>query len=132
MPTVTAPTQDRELAAELAVLSVFDLQRSIKGHDYGGGQRRTELGRRERRLPGTAVTLAYHAAGVKLPESMLRDAGEPLTIDELRAAWETVGRPRLLRIERETYRRETPGTRRTLAAWREVQTWLADGGWSAR
>lgn len=114
----------RASAAELAVLSVFDLHRAVLGHDYGGGQRRMETNRRERALEGDLVTLAYAAADVRLPESMIERAGEPLTAIELQAAWERVAEPRIRRVEREGYRRDTPGTRRTRKAWHHSRVWL--------
>jgi len=116
---------ERRAAAELAVLCIYDLHRGLRGHDYGNGQRKGELNRRERALRGDAVTLAYAAAGVQLPESMLRDAGVPLTAAELVAAFDRVGRPRRDRISRrETYRAGTNGGRRSLRAWQDVQTFI--------
>lgn len=115
---------ERELVADLAILTRYDFDRALKGHNYGGGQRRQELNRLERTVGPDGVTIAYHAAGIRLPASMVERAGEPLTIAELRAAWDRVARPRIARLEREGYRRQTPGTRRTRDAWSHTATWL--------
>lgn len=114
----------RKRAAELAILTRFDLVRHSLGHDYGGGQRRTELGRIERDLEPDLVSIAYAAAGITLPASMLERAGEPLTAVELEAAYQRVGAPRVARVGRESYRRSTPGTTRTLRAWARLDAWL--------
>jgi hypothetical protein len=114
----------RDLAAELAILTRYDGLRDLERHDYGGGQRRRELMRLERDLDANLVSLAYSAAGVTLPESMLARAGAPFTPAELRAAFERVGRPRIARIEREDYRRRTRATERTVRAWARTVRWL--------
>lgn len=102
-----AQTQ-RELAAELVVLEEFHARRSAAGHDYGGGQRRSEIWRRRRALDLEALRW-----------SGLADS--EFSAEELAAAFDRVGRPKIARIEREDYRRSTPSTQRTLRTWRSIE-----------
>lgn len=91
------------LEAERAILAGFDWRRGAAGHDYGGGQRHAELIRRQREL----IRLGGNEnAG---------DAGVPRA--DLEAAWARIAVPRYRRLQREDYRRSTPATRRTIAAW---------------
>lgn len=100
---MSAPTT-RELAAEYHVLDTFDTWRSGAGHDYGSGQRGAELRRRRRVVPSTGPYL-------------------PFTADELAAAFERVGRPRLARAERDAarYANVAPTARRTIETWRRLE-----------
>lgn len=120
----------RELAAELAVLFLFDTARHAAGHDYGRGQRAHELNRRERELDaietgGGYGTLAYRGAGIREVDAYVYRGGkrvdlEELTPAELRAAYERVAIPRLARIGAEGYRAGTQATKRTVATWDRV------------
>jgi hypothetical protein len=111
----------RALAAELALLTRYDMLRDLVGHDYGRGQRYSDLRRRERALGPNLVALAYHAAGVPTAVDPIL---EPLTRDELVAAWQRVGRPRMARLAREGYRADTPASRRTLRTWQRTETYV--------
>lgn len=98
----------RELDAEYAVLNAFDFERYGLGHDYGNGQRKAELMRRAAELRSRGV---HHVVEPELEE---------FTAAELKGAWQSVAVPRLRRIENEDYRRSTPSTRRTIAAWNKT------------
>lgn len=89
---------NRELLAELEILTTYDAIRQSRGHDYGGGQRAAELRRRR--------------------QSVEPNLGEPLTVDELADAYDRVGRPRLERLERDAF--GTASSNRSIAAWRTV------------
>jgi hypothetical protein len=102
------------LCAELAVLVEYDRVRTAKRHDYGCGQRSAELMRRRREL---------QALGVDGAILYRYRPDEYVSKDELAAAFERVGRPKLRRAERETYRKHTPATSRTLEAWGMVERW---------
>ena len=93
----------RELAAEYVVLSEFDRRRRLAGHDYGSGQRWKELVRYER----------DELRGVDVDELELTD-------DELALAFRRVSSPRVARLTEESYRRDTPSTRRTIATWNRL------------
>jgi len=99
----------RARRAELEVLELYNGARIYAGHDFGAGQRYAELVRRRRELEGDWETLA-----TPVP-----------TAEELALAFERVARPRIARLEAETYRRETPATRRSLATWRRLEGRLA-------
>jgi hypothetical protein len=99
-----------ELAAEYAVLDAFDLLRRHAGHDYGAGQRGAELNRRRWTLEARGIDVAPAALDYALD----------------RAAFERVARPRIRRIEAESYRRETPATKRTLQTWRRVERMVSE------
>jgi hypothetical protein len=106
----------RTLACELAVLEWFNTARVIQGHDYGAGQRAGEL--RTRRFDPAVRRLAdeHFLAAHGLPVDDARPADGLLPADELHAAAERLLRPRLARIEREAYRRDTPASRRAATA----------------
>ena len=99
----------RTLAAEYDVLAEYDATRSRLGHDYGSGQRGSELMRRRRELRALGFDVELEELNV--------------TKEERSAAFERVGRPKLRRAEQETFRRETPATSRTLRAWAMVERW---------
>jgi hypothetical protein len=106
-----AAAQERrrlELEAELAVLLAFDWRRRAR-HDYGGGQRFAELIRRRRDLERLGGSTDPGLAGMAL-------AGA-----DLEAAWTRVAAPRIRRLERETYRGQTPATRCAREAWARVR-----------
>lgn len=96
----TTDTQRAELA-ELYVLETYDSIRTALGHDYGCGQRAAELSRRRRALT-------------------LRSSVVEPSRDDITAAFERVGRPRLKRVLQEDYRRTTPASSRTARAWKYV------------
>ncbi len=102
---MNAATRDR--IAELELLEEYDRARSVAGHDYGSGQRNAELGRRRREVGVDALGSEIAAA--------------PLTADELAAAFDRVGRPRLTRSARQADRYETATARRTFATWRRIE-----------
>lgn len=110
MSEVSTYVRVRRLRAELHVLERYDVFRSCAGHDYGCGQRAAELGRRRRELESLELGMPTEAPTLEAPRE-----------SELAEAWKAVGAPRLRRAEGETYRRETPSTRRTLATWRRVE-----------
>lgn len=93
----------RKLAAELWILETYDALRS-GWYDYGAGQRAAELSRRRRELVDVEL-----------------DEPTPL---ELVEAFERVGRPRLRRLELETFRHGTKSTTRSLEKWRRLETRL--------
>ena len=101
----------RELAADLAVLTMYDLLREISRFDFGSGQRARELNRRRREVE----SLLGQRHSVRLPELSARD---------LLDAFERVGAPRLARAYAETYRHSTPSTTRTIDTWRRVRRML--------
>lgn len=109
-----------EKVAELEVLERFDAKRQAAGHDYGAGQRASELSRRRNELVG----LGLRAGGEDDPE---------LTPAELLAAFDRVAGPRIKRLIAEDYRRGTPATKRTIMTWRRLSADLraADEGRSA-
>lgn len=94
----------RRLAAELEILLTYDARRA-GWYDYGAGQRAKELSRRRREL---------HSLD---PLGEL----EPPTPQEALEAFERVGRPRLRRLERESFRHGSRSTDRSVAAWRKTQ-----------
>lgn len=99
---------DARKLAEYVLLSAYDFEREFLFHDYGKGQRSNELRRRRIEL-GDAPAL-YN---VEL------DDADPA---ELAAAFQRIGVPRIERIEyRETYRRSTPSSTRTVRAWRTIE-----------
>lgn len=97
----------RGVLAELVLLDTFDQLRTAAGHDYGNGQRGSELMRRRN---------AARELGLPYMPSL-----DDVSGDELMAAYQRVGEPRLKRAERENYRRNTPGTVRTVGAWEKVR-----------
>lgn len=104
----------RRLEAELAILDLFDDVRHRLGHDYGGGQRARELGRRRYELQRLGARSDFGGALAEL---------EPV---DLSAAWARVGAPRVARLERraEGYRRRTTSTAKTVRAWELVKAEL--------
>jgi hypothetical protein len=108
----------RELAAEFRILMEYDARRSCRYGDYGGGQRQNEISRRQHELSAMRRRDDF-------------DEREP-TVDELRAAFRRVGRPRLRRLRRErdrqaTYLHHGHGTRPTresLRAWLAIENEL--------
>ena len=105
----------RRLAAELAVLVEYDENRSYLGHDYGGAQRLKELNRRRTEL---GRLTRFGDAGVDPYRVTIRNVG----VSELRDALERIAHPRMARLDRETYRRETPAGRRARQAWDRTVT----------
>lgn len=103
------PTVIRELIAELELLELYDRLRARLGHDYGGGQRRAEIHRRR---------LYLRERGV--------ERVTPADVHEVAAAFERVGRPKVRRLEVESFRKRTPATHRTATAWRELERELAE------
>lgn len=97
-----------ELVAEYRLLKEFDTVRARLGHDYGCGQRAHELWRYNRLLAERGIEV------YDLPE---------VSKEEIELAFVRVGQPKVGRIEREDFRRSTPATKRTLQAWRTVETW---------
>lgn len=123
----------RELAAELEVLDLYDALRS-GWFDYGGGQRAAELSRRRRELDAAADTALHFdrdSAATSRFEYLdeLDVAGDPT---ELLAAFERVARPRMRRLERESYRHGTKATNRSVATWRRTLTILEERALRAR
>ncbi len=105
----------RSLLAELEVLASYDAMRERAGHDYGCGQRASELRRRR---------LALEACGFELE-------GSEASALELAEAWRRVALPRYRRALTEARRssllhgrgtdgERTPTARRTLDTWRKL------------
>lgn len=91
--------------ADYVVLDRFDTLRARAGHDYGNGQRGTEL----RNLRLELATL--------VPGTESYAFAELVTAIECREAFDRVSRPKIARLEGESYRRDTPATRRTRETW---------------
>lgn len=102
----------RRARAELLVLETYDDERRARGHDYGGAQRYTELGRRRRELD--------HLERGPDVRPVFKD-DKPLELDpsadELAAALERIAGPRMARLDRETHRHRSTSTVRSRAAW---------------
>lgn len=112
---MTDLTEYRQAAAEAAVLNAYDLKRSVAGHDYGNGQRKSELMRRRRELETAGRSLRddyRQAVGPALRYAAELGDLEEFTADELKAARGLLD-VRLDRVIREDYRRSTDSTRRT-------------------
>lgn len=126
--TTSSLDLDGRRLLELAILDRFDDVRRDLGHDYGNGQRASELMRRRRELQHSrfAVLAEWPRLDAVLQELELDGDRRG---DELGAAWARVARPRLERIAAEDFRRSTPSTQRTLEAWRELAAELElEGG----
>lgn len=109
--------EKREKAAEAVVLDRFDTLRSSAGHDYGAGQRAKELRNVKRELSSTPATTVDYIVEKEL--------GLELSAGELLAAFRRLAGPRRRRIiERESYRRSTPATQRTLRTWDRLENTL--------
>lgn len=109
----------RRLAAELELLVEFHYQRERRRYDYGGGQRAKEITRRRRELAA-----AVNRHGVSSSEELIV-AFRPWAAGELRAAWLSVGAPRLARAEREPgFRQGTRSGIYTVEAWRKIEEWV--------
>lgn len=104
----------RELAAELRVLADYDRMRE-GWYDFGGGQRWKELARRRRELDELEQQL-----GRSLPELELGGPSR-LAVDELAAAFDRVGRPRLERARAAANTYQTRSSRRTLETWERLE-----------
>lgn len=98
-PAAATATDTARLEAELVVLDEFDEARYQAGHDYGNGQRKSELMRRRREV--------RRLGGREYPTR------DDVDVDELNMATERLLRPRLKRVQREDFRRQTPSTTRT-------------------
>jgi hypothetical protein len=109
---MTSAKKTQKLVAELAILVEYDRARTAKRHDYGSGQRSAELMHRRWDLSalGVGASVTHYPAAHVAKE-------------ELAAAFERVGRPKLCRAARETYRKNTPATSRTLDTWAMIETW---------
>ena len=108
MTTITSDLQAR--LAEYHVLATYDRLRSMRYGDMAALRRGRELDR---------LADALIDAGVPVDR---RGQFPTSDLDDLRAAFERVARPRIRRIEREDYRHGTYYTRATLQAWRA--TWM--------
>lgn len=109
---MSSTTQDRQAKlAELEILERYDAMRERAGYDYGSGQRGAELMRRRRELDVEAPVYGESRRGV--------------TMQELAAAFERVGRPRMARVAKEGYRSNTPTTTRTRATWAKLERLVA-------
>lgn len=106
-------SERRQKLDDLELLERFDAMRSRLGHDYGSGQRGAELMRLRRRLE---VDAPIHG-----------ESRRSVEIQEVAAAFERVGRPRLERARRDVERRggsHTPTSRRTVETWERLETRL--------
>lgn len=119
MNTTDPPMEElRRLAAELEVLEQYDARRQ-GWYDFGGGQRYAELSRRRRELQ------SLERVELVMLGSSATELDFELTADELLAAYERVGRPRLERLARESFRHGTKATERSLETWRRLRLTLA-------
>ena len=111
MAPATPADKRRSKLAELALLERYDQRREVAGHDYGSGQRGSELMRRAREL---------HPAGRFEPE--LHEELASVTPAELLAAFERVAAKRLRRVETDANEWGwTPTAQRTARTWRELR-----------
>lgn len=104
----------KQLAAELALLREYDRIRTAARHDFGGGQRGKELGRRQRELESLV------AVGGPSAYELERDASR----EDLLAAFHRIGAPRLKRANGETWRVNTPSSQRTIRCWKTIGNWV--------
>jgi hypothetical protein len=101
---MTASTP-RDQLADFALLHLYDQTRRALGHDFGVGARYGELDRRKRALVSVDCF-----------------DGQPIiTVAELKAAFERVGRKRLRRAERDAEMYGSTGARQTFAAWKRIE-----------
>lgn len=105
----------KELAAELALLRLYNDQRIRAGHDFGCGQRGAEISRRKRALEEAC---SFTSRPCPSAYELERD----VTKEELLVAFRTIGQPRYDRAVREGY--ETPGSRRTRNTWRGIARYV--------
>lgn len=112
----TSTERARRLAADLTVLEYFDALRE-GWFDYGGGQRAKELSRRRRELR----ELVELRAAIGQAAGNLQILERRFGADELEQAFERVGRPRLRRLERESFRHGCRSTDRSIQCWRKTE-----------
>lgn len=103
-------TELRAKMAELYIVDLFDTLRPAH-HDYGAGQRASELIRRRREVEALG--------GSTYPDP------SAFELDELVGAFDRVARPRIARLDRENYRAATAATRATRDGWLRVERSLA-------
>jgi len=108
MSTNTMTGERRGHIADYSILARYDLIRSGMYGDMAATRRRFELDR-----------LGDELIDAVVPVNRTGHFPDP-TFDELRAAFERVARPRIARVQRETYRHRTRYTKATLAAWARI------------
>jgi hypothetical protein len=126
MTTQPYPTRDelvtaaQRLDAELSVLGLYDDARRDLGHDYGNGQRYSELVRVRRQRDAARKLAKIFGYGMGLGEL---DA----TPQQCLEAYGRISAPRMARYRRESYRGET--AMRSVTAWaralREIERTVA-------
>jgi hypothetical protein len=104
----------KHLAAELALLRLYNGQRTRLGHDFGNGARWAELSRRQRELESS--TAHENPSAYELERDVTRN--------ELLAAYQRVGKVRHRRAVRNAERYGTTSARKTRQAWGYVATWI--------
>jgi len=108
----------KELAAELALLRLYNDTRVRAGHDFGNGARWAELARRQRALEEfcSNTTSEPRVSAYELE----RDVAEA----ELTAAYDRVGKRRHDRAQRDFERYGSTGARKTRNAWDTVARYV--------
>lgn len=121
MAAETTAREARETASpevlRAIVLHVYDVRRTLAGHDFGGGQRRHELNRSIDRIPSGEQSRLFvdwlYAKGLGARAELI----DPAVLAA--AAREILG-PRVRRLEREPWRASTPASVRTRKALQEA------------
>lgn len=103
------------LAAELAVLELYDWERQLLGHDYGNGQRWNERLRRRRELEHELNIARIYDRDVPYVEAAVERAPRDLKL----RAYRRIAASRMRRYQRDAHLSETAG--RALEAWRAVE-----------
>lgn len=107
--TLELSTDLRAELAEYHVLAAYDLNRGVRYGDMAATRRRGELNR---------LADALIDAGVPVDRTGHFPSSTPA---ELADAFDRVARPRIRRVERESFRHGTRYTRATVEAWRVTE-----------
>ena len=98
--------------AELSVLAMYDTERGALGHDFGNGQRFTELIRARRTYEAAVSTAHTYGYGMNVGDL---NANRAQCLD----AWERISTRKLARYRTDPYA-ESPKAR-ALEAWRRTR-----------
>lgn len=115
----TIPQELRTQVADYVALRMFDINRTVAGHDYGSGQRSRELTRRFNQL----WDALYAHGGLELAQAFNTKDGlsELVTMTDLQDAYARVIAPRAKRVRSEPgaqYR--TPASQKAAQAFRRT------------